>query len=80
MADYSPKELYEMVIKADKIVYGEVISFDSNYYFLKISGSLTNDTGIIKVRRFENWTCAHRWANYEVCQKLLLFLVFRNQE
>jgi hypothetical protein len=39
-ADYSPRKIYEMAIKADKIVYGTIIGLDSSNYNLRIEGSL----------------------------------------
>jgi hypothetical protein len=79
-AEYRPLELYEMIIKAEKIVYGTIIELDSNYFTLKIEGSLTSDTGTLKIARFHDWACAGRWTNYEVGQQLFLFLSTLNGE
>ena len=73
-ADYRPLELYEMIIKADKIVYGTIVGLDSNYYTLNIEGSLTSDSGTLKIARFRDWPCAARWTDYRVGQRLFLFL------
>lgn len=78
LADYTPKELYEMIIKADKIVYGEIIDLDSTNFTLRIDGSLTGDKGTLRVKRFENWPCAHRWTSYDIGQELFIFLTFQN--
>jgi hypothetical protein len=77
-ADYSPKTIYEMIIKADEIVYGEIVSLDSSNYTLRIDGNLTGDFEFIKIKRFTDWSCASRWTDYKVGQKLLLFLIFHN--
>jgi hypothetical protein len=74
LADYRPLQLYEMIIKAEKIVYGKIISLDSGRFTLEIEGSVTGDSGTIVVGRFENWTCASRWTTYKVGQRLFLFL------
>ncbi|MEO9474713.1 MAG: hypothetical protein ABJG41_04250 [Cyclobacteriaceae bacterium] len=79
-ADYRPLELYEMIIKAEKIVYGTIVELDSNYFTLKIEGSLTSDSGTLKIARFLDWPCASRWADYEVGQRLFLFLTTWNGE
>jgi hypothetical protein len=79
-AEYRPLELFEMIIKADKIVYGKIDSLNSNDFILKIEGSLTNDTGFIKVRKFENWEDASRWSKYKIGQKVFLFLKEREGE
>ncbi len=73
-AKYRPVELYEMIIKAEKIVYGTISELDSTSLTLKIDGSLTNDSGILKVERFEDWTCASRWTQYKVGQRVFMFL------
>lgn len=69
-----------MIIKAEKIVYGTVVELDSNYFTLNIEGSLTSDSGTLKIARFHDWACAERWTNYEVGQRLFLFLGTWNGE
>ena len=59
-ANYSPQKLFEMIIKVERIVYGEIITLDSNTYTILIEGSITDETGTITIERFENWPCAHR--------------------
>ncbi len=73
-ADYEPTALHELIINAEKIVYGEIIDLDSTHFEIKIDGSITGESGILKVRKFENWTCAWRWTEYKKGQNLLLFL------
>lgn len=79
-AEYRPLELYEMIIKAEKIVYGTVVELDHKYFTLKIEGSLTFDSGTLKITRFHEWPCAARWTQYEVGQRLFLFLTTLNGE
>jgi len=73
-ADYSPLRLWEMALKADKIVYGEITELRENDYTLKIESSITGDSGTIIIQRFQDWTCAVRWAPYKVGQKVVVFL------
>ncbi|MEQ8926439.1 MAG: hypothetical protein RLO81_11535 [Fulvivirga sp.] len=73
-ADYRPLELYEMIIKAEKIVYGTIVELDSNHFTLEVECSLTSDSGTLKIVRFQDWACASRWTEYELGQRLFLFL------
>ncbi|NVK27764.1 MAG: hypothetical protein HWE14_06955 [Flavobacteriia bacterium] len=75
LADYTPTPLYQMILQADKIVYGEIISLDSTSYQFKTEGETIEDREIITVSRFEDWACAQRWSDYAVGQRLLLFLI-----
>lgn len=73
-ADYDPMKLYEMILRADKIVYGEITAIDSMTYTLKIEGNLYDKAETIKVLRFKDWPCAWRWTKYAIGQKLFLLL------
>ena len=77
---YEPLALHELIINSDKIVYGEIIDLDSTHVQIKIEGSVTGESGTLKVRKFENWTCAWRWTEYKKGQNLLLFLNTWNNE
>ena len=79
-AEFQPMTIHEMMIKSDKIVSGEIINLDSTHFELKIKKSLTGDNGIIRIRKFENWTCAWRWTKYEKGQNLLVFVRKWNNE
>lgn len=73
-ADYSPLRLYDMIISADKIVYGEIVSIGHEKFTLKVEKSFLGDEDEIVINKFKNWTCAHRWVEYELGQKALFFL------
>ncbi|PKB43051.1 hypothetical protein AX016_1234 [Cellulophaga sp. RHA19] len=73
-AEYRPLDLYEMILGAEKIVYGEIIELDSLTFTLKVERNLTGDETELVIQRFENWPCAHRWTDYKVGQRLFLFL------
>ena len=79
-ADFDSIALHEMIIKSDKIIYGEIADMDSTHFTLNISGSVTGEIGKAKIRKFRNWTCATRWTKYELGQRLLLFLGENNGE
>ena len=73
-AKYQPLDLYEMILGAEKIVYGEIIELDSLTFTLKVERNITGDETELVIQRFENWPCAHRWTEYKVGQRLFLFL------
>jgi hypothetical protein len=73
-ASYSAYEIYEMIIKADKIVLGKIISQDSTTFTFRIKESPTLDSGDIVIEKFSDWACAARWNDYKVDQELLIFL------
>ena len=76
--DYSAIRLWQMALSADKIVYGEITELREKEYTLKIESSITEDKGTIIVERFQNWTCASRWAPYKTGQKIVVFIENRN--
>jgi hypothetical protein len=67
-------EIYEMIIKADKIVLGKIISQDSTTFTFRIKESPTSDTGDITIQKFSDWPCAARWNDYKINQELLIFI------
>lgn len=73
-ADYRALSLYEMIIRAESIVYGEITALDSTTFTFKIEQNLTGEESELKIQRFHDWPCAHRWTEYEVGQKLFLLL------
>lgn len=73
-AEFEAMAMHELIIKSDKIVYGEIIDLSPTHFELAIIASLTGDSGTLKIRRFENWTCAWRWTKYKEGQKLLVFV------
>lgn len=70
-SDYKYRTLYEMAIKADKIVYGVVEETGFQRFKFKIEGSLTGESGSIFIN-----TVKDRWTEYEVGQRVLLFLEY----
>ncbi len=71
-ADYFPLRLYDMILNADKICWGSIEKLDSTFFYVADNSSSKHQ--LIKVKRFKNWTCASRYANYKVGQKVILFL------
>jgi hypothetical protein len=76
-ADYAPLLTTEMIGLADLIVLGTIQRVDVDVFVLRVERQLYGpkaEPGPLVVRRFRNWTCASRWAPYEVGQRLILFL------
>ena len=71
---FSPLSLYEMMLGAEKIVYGEITRLDSETFTFKIERSLIGKESELIIQRFQNWPCAHRWTDYKIGQRLFLFL------
>lgn len=73
---YRRHKLYELVARADCIVAGEIVRLDGNSFDVavetRVRGSSVPDP--LRVRRFEDWTCASRWTEYAKGQRVLLFL------
>jgi hypothetical protein len=74
-AYYSPMLTTEMIGRADLIVLGTVAEVDAAGFAFRVERMLHGeDSGPLRVRSFQNWTCASRWAPYQVGQRLILFL------
>jgi hypothetical protein len=75
-ADYEPTLLPELIDKSDLIFYGEIVSIQKGSVTVKASEIIkgANPKGSIIVDKFENWTCANRFAPYRIGQKEFFFL------
>ena len=78
-ADYASLNLYTLVLRAEKIIEGEVICVDDKVFEFKVKNSIDFEEETITIKKFEDWTCAIRWSKYYVGQKLFVFLG-RNEE
>ena len=77
-ADYEPTLLPELIKKSDLIIEGEILSVYGKYVSFKPITILKRHSTvpIIKVDKFVDWTCAHRFDSYKPRQKEFLFLKF----
>jgi hypothetical protein len=74
---YVRHELHELVVKADVIAIGTITRLESEVFELEVDEWVHGDgeaTHLI-VRRFRNWTCGSRPVEYEVGQRLFVFLL-----
>jgi hypothetical protein len=75
-ADYDPTLLPALIDDSDLIIYGEIIGVrkqDVIVNALEIVKGTAPKGGVI-IKRFENWTCASRFAPYKNGQKEFYFL------
>ena len=79
-ADYITPKIYEMTLRADKIVQGEIICIDDDVIELRVQKSLTNGAKTITFAKFKEWNCGKRWTAYEIGQKALFFLHSSNDK
>jgi hypothetical protein len=73
-ADYVPQTLNQLILRAEKIVYGEISCVDAEAFEIRVSESFGAYEQWVTVRKFEEWNCGIRWVDYEVGQKSLFFL------
>lgn len=78
IAEYRSPTLCQMILYADKIIYGKIEELDSTYFYVRSFEK--KDSSLVKIRRFINWTCAHRHAPYKKGQISYLFLEKRNTD
>lgn len=75
-ADYEPTLLPELIDSSDLIFYGEIVAIREGSVIAKtlevIKGA--NPRSRIVIDKFENWTCATRFAQYRIGQKEFFFL------
>ncbi len=74
-ADFVSIDFISMTHKANEIASGEIICVDKSVFELKVNRSLNSVNHVLTIQKFEDWTCAIRWSDYFVGQKLLVFLV-----
>jgi len=74
-AKYDPKIIAELIDQAEIIGYGEISEFGPIEFTLVFKSVIKGSPlKSIKILKFANWTCASRWTNYKVGEKLLVFL------
>jgi hypothetical protein len=73
---YIRYKLHELAACADVVVAGEIAALQEETFDLTIEDTLVGGPlqGEIRVKRFEDWTCAGRWTPYAKGQRVLLFL------
>jgi len=73
--DYVRLELHELVAGAQRIVCGSITAVQDKTFDLAVERDLAGQGApTLHLERFFDWTCAARWAHYEVGQRVVLFL------
>lgn len=77
LARVNPTGLNELAGGAELIVIGDVTRVDAETFQFRVSRVVVGESSTrqIEVRKFQNWTCAWRWTDYAIEQRLLLFLI-----
>jgi len=76
-AAYVITNFVDLAGNSDAIVVGTIAEVAEDTYSLTVEEVLAGavmEGEALTVRRFRDWLCAWRWADYEVGQKLLVFL------
>lgn len=75
-ADYDPTLLPELIDKSDLIIYGEIVTIQKANVTVKAFETIkgAKPKGNLVIDKFENWTCANRFAPYRIGQKEYFFL------
>lgn len=73
-ADYSPLQLFDMLGTADVVAVGKITKLDAESYQLEVEHALAGATAkqTLTIQRFQDWTCASRYAPYAVGETLLV--------
>jgi hypothetical protein len=74
--DYNRLEIHELFAFADNIVLGSISSLEEETFVLAVEEWIVGEPGgpTMRLKRFVDWTCATRWAEYRVGQRVLLFV------
>lgn len=72
---YSPLKLHELIGLADLMVTGTIVEVREETVVVEVAKvGFGESPPRIVVRRFQNWSCASRWAEYAVDQRCIYFL------
>ena len=75
-ADYDALTASQLIEKSDLIAECKIIDVSDGYFEIILIDIIkgNSDQKHLTVVRFQNWTCASRWANYKIGQSELIFL------
>lgn len=74
-ADYRYRSISEIVAKNNYAAIGTIVRLDTNYFWLKVDSMITGEwqRDTIPIMRFYDWSCAVRYAEYQIGQKEIVF-------
>lgn len=75
IADYDPMTLFQMLMRADTIVTGEITQVRASTYDLEVRRSFRPGKvpPVLTVRRIDDLETASRWTDYAAGQQVVLF-------
>ena len=73
---YTLTDLTSLIEKSDIIIYGEIYQIGTLNIKILVHEQLKggNVTDTLQFRKFINWSCANRYAKYEIGQEAIFFL------
>ena len=71
---YTRLKLFELAAFADVIVAGRILDVGAKTFKVSVEELVVGAGSNLRVQRFVDWTCHHRWTEYAKGQRLLLFL------
>ncbi len=76
LLSYERYRVFELALHADIVVTGEIGAVQQETFDLRVEQRIVGgaEEPSIRVKQFDNWTCASRWTEYAAGQRVLLFL------
>lgn len=75
---YVPETFSSMAETSHRIIAGKITKLDEKIFTLEIetvhAGELREGETTMEVFRFQDWTCAARWTEYAVGQRVVVFV------
>ncbi len=75
--DYDPTSLVDLAGASDVIAAGKIVEVGKNTFMLQLDEVFAGKVAPgdrLEIRKFDDWTCASRWGDYQVKERLFVFL------
>ena len=75
--EYDRLEMYELAARAERVIAGTITAVQEKTFDLTVERDLLGGgiVGHLRLERFNDWTCAMRWDEYQAGQRVVLFLI-----
>ncbi len=76
LASYTTMYYPTLIENAKIIAYGKIISVEKSIFKIIVLGNIKNAkrSDTLSIQKFQNWTCASRYKNYEIGQEGIYFI------
>jgi hypothetical protein len=76
---YAPPAFYQLAAGSDLIVLGRIVALSDSTFSLAVEEVLVGECPdtILRIARFQDWTCSARWKPYALGQREIAFLCRR---